>query len=104
MIALEPLFTFIRRWPIFPAAILLLLVVCGIFAPLIAPHDPVRASLRARNTPPVWAAKGNVNYVLGADQQGRDVLSRVVFGGPGLPGGGQSRPWGLAAWWARCSA
>ncbi len=80
MIALEPLFTFIRRWPIFPAAILLLLVVCGIFAPLIAPHDPVRASLRARNTPPVWAAKGNVNYVLGADQQGRDVLSRVVFG------------------------
>ncbi len=77
---LEPIVVFIRRWPVLPAIILALLVICGIFAPWIAPLSPVQASLRARNTPPVWSEKGNAKYLLGADQQGRDVLSRVIFG------------------------
>ena len=40
---------FFRQWPIIPGSILLLLLICGIFAPLIAPEDPVAATLRARN-------------------------------------------------------
>ncbi len=69
-----------RRWPVVPAIILTLLVVCGIFAPLIAPHDPVKANLRERNVPPVWAEGGSAKHLLGTDQQGRDLLSRVIYG------------------------
>ena len=69
-----------RRWPVIPGIVLALLVIAGIFAPFIAPHDPIAAQLRARNTPPVWYDAGSTKYLLGADQQGRDILSRVIFG------------------------
>ena len=69
-----------RRWPIIPGAILFVLIVCGVLAPLIAPADPVQATLRARNTPPAWSNQGSSRYLLGADHQGRDILSRVIFG------------------------
>ena len=57
------------------------LVVMAVAAPWIAPHDPVRQSLRGRLQPPslATAADGKV-HVLGTDHLGRDVLSRVVFG------------------------
>ncbi|MCH8310819.1 MAG: ABC transporter permease [Chloroflexi bacterium] len=44
----------IRRWPIIPLVILALLVFTGIFAPWIAPHDPIFAIPDNRNLPPVW--------------------------------------------------
>jgi peptide/nickel transport system permease protein len=57
------------------------LVVMAVAAPWIAPHDPVRQSLRGRLQPPSLApaADGKV-HVLGTDHLGRDVLSRTVFG------------------------
>jgi peptide/nickel transport system permease protein len=55
-------------------------VVLGIFAPVIAPHDPVSQTLTARLTAPVWASGGSAEYLLGTDQLGRDVLSRVIHG------------------------
>jgi peptide/nickel transport system permease protein len=57
------------------------LVVVAVAAPWIAPHDPVRQSLRGRLQPPSLApaADGKV-HVLGTDHLGRDVLSRIVFG------------------------
>ena len=73
-------YRFMRRWPMLPGGILVVLVVSGAFAPFIAPHDPIAADLRARNTPPAWYAEGSAKYLLGADHQGRDVLSRVIFG------------------------
>jgi peptide/nickel transport system permease protein len=63
-----------------PLALLAVLLACGVFAPLIAPYSPTEAELRARNTPPMWLEGGSARYVLGADHQGRDVLSRVIFG------------------------
>jgi peptide/nickel transport system permease protein len=68
-----------------PAAIagaLILLVVIGaaVAAPYVAPHDPMRQSLLRRFTPPVWVSGGNPAYVLGTDQVGRDILSRIVYG------------------------
>ena len=68
-----------------PAAIggcLILLVVVGaaIFAPYVAPHEPTRQSLIRRFTPPVWTAGGKATYVLGTDQVGRDILSRMIHG------------------------
>jgi peptide/nickel transport system permease protein len=68
-----------------PAAIagaLILLVVIGaaVAAPYVAPHDPMRQSLLRRFTPPVWVSGGNPAYVLGTDQVGRDILSRIIYG------------------------
>ncbi len=70
----------LRRWPLIPMFILALFVVTGIFAPLIAPHDPERGGLRERNLPPAWEEGGTSKFLLGTDHLGRDMLSRVIFG------------------------
>jgi peptide/nickel transport system permease protein len=62
-----------------PAWLLVLLVLCAIFAPWIAPMDPDRQNLLARLKPPAAEARGAV-YWLGSDELGRDVLSRVIHG------------------------
>ena len=46
----------LRRWPVGPIVILIVLVIVGLFAPLFAPFDPLRVDLPARNTPPFWVA------------------------------------------------
>ena len=55
----------------------------ALFAPWVAPHNPF--DLRTLNlldafTPPAWSEKGNPTYFLGTDDQGRDVLSAIIFG------------------------
>ncbi len=69
-----------RRWPLIPMFFLVLFVFTGIFAPLIAPHDPERGGLRDRNLPPAWEEGGSSEFLLGTDHLGRDMLSRVIFG------------------------
>lgn len=59
---------------------LLLLLICALFAPLIAPHDPTEQALRARLDPPAWIEGGSWAYALGTDNLGRDVLSRIIHG------------------------
>jgi len=68
----------LRRDPVLLAALAAILAVIGaaVLAPLLAPHDPTRADPRIRLAPP-----GTVGHVLGTDQLGRDVLSRVMWGG-----------------------
>jgi len=70
----------LRRWPVVPIIILTFLVVVGAFAPLLAPHNPIKTNLGDRNTPPVWASEGSSKYILGTDQVGRDILSRIIHG------------------------
>ena len=69
-----------RRLPVIPVSIILLVLVCGIFANWLAPHNPRVGILQERNTPPAWSAGGSSNHLLGTDQQGRDVLSRIIHG------------------------
>ncbi len=80
-----------RRYPIFPVAILLLvLVIPAIFANWVAPHDPVVGSLSNRLMPPFWMEAegegifatpgGTTEHLLGTDKQGRDILSRIIYG------------------------
>jgi peptide/nickel transport system permease protein len=70
-----------RRGPWLPVLVLLVvLVVPALLAGFIAPHDPVAGDLGQRLKPPAWADGGSWNYVLGTDKQGRDVLSRLIFG------------------------
>lgn len=73
-------FVFFRQWPILPGFILVVFVISGVFAPVIAPHDPLKANIRDRNSGPIWDEGGTSKYILGVDQQGRDVLSRVIHG------------------------
>ncbi len=70
----------LRKWPLIPMFFLALFVVTGVFAPLIAPHDPERGGLRDRNLPPAWEEGGTSEFLLGTDHLGRDMLSRVIFG------------------------
>ncbi|HSF30112.1 MAG TPA: ABC transporter permease [Candidatus Tectomicrobia bacterium] len=70
-----------KRYPVVPVAILtLFLVIPAIFAPLVAPHDPLKGSLSKRLKPPVWAEGGSIEYPLGTDKMGRDILSRMIYG------------------------
>ncbi len=61
-------------------AILLLLIAGALLAPLISPHDPLDQDITRKLLPPFWQAKGSLAFPLGTDQQGRDVLSRILFG------------------------
>ena len=73
-------YRFFRRWPIIPALVILALIVVAIFAPLISPYEPNLAILRSRFSPPMWVEGGTSEHILGTDQQGRDLLSRLVYG------------------------
>lgn len=58
---------------------LLLLVICALFAPWIAPHDPLAQDLFLGRMPPFWVDGAEPGYVLGTDSLGRDVLSRIIY-------------------------
>ena len=65
------------------AAIAAVCMVCAVFAPWIAPHDPfdlVTLELADARLPPAWDTEGRASYLLGTDDQGRDVLSALMFG------------------------
>ncbi|MCY4625129.1 MAG: ABC transporter permease [Chloroflexi bacterium] len=72
---------FLRSLPLLWVIILLVvLVIPGLFAPIIAPHDPLDGDLTRRLAPPVWDAEGSWEHILGTDRQGRDQLSRLIYG------------------------
>ncbi|MCH7737978.1 MAG: ABC transporter permease [Chloroflexi bacterium] len=125
LISLPGVWRAIRTWPIIPVFLLSLVVISGVAAPWIAPHDPDRGILQERNLPPFWSGDettfktvaetvglevqgkfialrlarqidpqaavgdsievvirpaGSTKYLLGTDQLGRDLLSRVIYG------------------------
>lgn len=55
-------------------------VLAAIFAEQITYHDPGIGNLRLRLDPPAWQAGGSWEYPLGTDAQGRDLLTRIIFG------------------------
>tara|TARA_B110000879_G_scaffold38103_1_gene53228 strand:- start:1261 stop:2199 length:939 start_codon:yes stop_codon:yes gene_type:complete len=61
-----------------------IIILACLFAPLIAPFDPfdpAQISLWDGKLPPSWAEGGQSQYVLGTDNQGRDMLSTILYGG-----------------------
>ena len=57
-----------------------LFVLTAILAPFLSPHNPIEASLYDQIKPPVWAKAGTWKNILGTDDLGRDILSRLVYG------------------------
>ena len=99
----------LRRWPMFPIFIIVMLIMCAAFAPLLSPNDPITQDLRARTDAPLWYPACGVTteinpvngqtrevkevpwlhscrqtgenfYPLGADALGRGVLTRIIYG------------------------
>ena len=95
----------LRRWPVFPIFIIATLVVSAIFAPFIAPNEPIKQDLRAKTDAPFWyelcgtkqnpinnsevpevpwldkcRQTGENFYPLGADPLGRGLLTRIIYG------------------------
>src|SRR5437867_3077690 len=60
-------------------SIVLVVVLVGVLAPLIAPHDPNDQDLIMVTVPPVWEEGGSSEYLLGTDNLGRDLLSRLLY-------------------------
>ena len=65
------------------ALITFLIFASALSAPIISPHNPfdlASLSLMDSLLPPAWSAEGDPNYLLGTDDQGRDVLSTILYG------------------------
>lgn len=62
-------------------AVLALALLSAVFAPWLAPHDPLQQSVIDRFLSPAWTAEGSSELLLGTDHLGRDVLSRTLFAG-----------------------
>ena len=73
-------YRFIRAWPLVPLAIITMFLVFAIFADVISGKDPIDGVLNDRNVPPMWYAEGSSAYLLGADQLGRDIFTRIMHG------------------------
>lgn len=59
-------------------AIVIVLALVAFLAPWIAPYDYSAIDLRARLAPPAWQPKGSAAHLLGTDELGRDMLSRLI--------------------------
>ena len=65
------------------AIVFFIILFCSIFAELVAPFNPFNPasiSLLDAFIPPFWIEGGNTNFLLGTDQQGRDMLSTMIYG------------------------
>src|SRR5882724_1259278 len=59
--------------------IICLVLLAAVFAPLIAPHDPLEQDLLSTLLPPSFAEGGDPLYLFGTDSLGRDILSRLIY-------------------------
>jgi peptide/nickel transport system permease protein len=66
---------------IIPMTVMAILVLIAIFAPLLAPYDPTEGNMLERRARPVFMEGGSTKHLLGTDHLGRDILSRLIYGG-----------------------
>jgi ABC-type dipeptide/oligopeptide/nickel transport system permease subunit len=57
-----------------------LFILTAVFAPLLSPHNPNETALYEQLKPPLWHEKGTTKNILGTDDLGRDLLSRLIYG------------------------
>lgn len=72
----------IRELPaIIAATIIIAVCLMAVFAEQLAPYDPMKQDIRAGLQPPFFIEGGSIDHLLGTDRLGRDLLSRILFGG-----------------------
>ncbi len=69
-----------HRIAMFGGIVIVVYLLAAVFAEQITVYDPTRGDLRQRLEPPVWYADGTWAHPLGTDGQGRDMLTRVIYG------------------------
>jgi peptide/nickel transport system permease protein len=70
----------IRAKIILGSVIVAVVLVMAIFAPVLAPYDPYHQNMLFRLKPPFWFDGGSMRFLLGTDNYGRDILSRLIYG------------------------
>jgi peptide/nickel transport system permease protein len=70
----------VKKLPVVPILCIAPLIVCGVFGPLLYAHDPHVVNLSRSLQPPAWINGGNWSYIIGTDELGRDLFSRIVEG------------------------
>ncbi|PLZ00692.1 dipeptide ABC transporter permease DppC [Burkholderia sp. WAC0059] len=60
--------------------VVVLIAALAVFAPLVAPHSPIEQYRDYVKIPPAWLDGGNRQFLLGTDEAGRDILSRLIYG------------------------
>ncbi len=70
----------LRGIPVVPVGILILFLFCGFLGNAFTPHDPLKTNLGAVKKPPFFQKDGDTRYLLGTDNIGRDILSRIIMG------------------------
>ncbi|NBI13727.1 ABC transporter permease subunit [[Haemophilus] felis] len=69
-----------NRGAVIGLAFIAVVFICSLFADFIAPFDPIEQNRSALLLPPMWFEGGNSAYILGTDDIGRDILSRIIHG------------------------
>ena len=69
-----------NRGAVAAGVIVLVFIVLAVAAPMVAPHSPIEQYREFVKIPPAWLAGGNWHFVLGTDEAGRDILSRLIYG------------------------
>ncbi|HWX11323.1 MAG TPA: ABC transporter permease subunit [Trinickia sp.] len=69
-----------NRGAVIAGVVVLVLIFLAIAAPLVAPHSPIEQYRDYVKIPPAWLDGGNWRFVLGTDEAGRDILSRLIYG------------------------
>lgn len=69
-----------NRGAVIGLAFILIVLFAAIFAGWVAPFDPIEQNRSALLLPPMWFDGGNSSYILGTDDIGRDILSRIIYG------------------------
>ena len=81
-----PLLSFWRsfrenRGAVMGLTIVVFIALVAILASVLAPYDPLEQFRDSTKLPPIWAAGGDWRFPLGTDPLGRDMLSRIMYGG-----------------------
>ena len=70
----------LRRLPLIPTTIIVLFIVISLFGEWLTPASAYDQNLRLRFLPPSWLEGGDARFLLGTDNLGRDILSRIIVG------------------------
>jgi len=69
-----------HRLALLAGIVVIVYILAAVLAPSLTPYSPVEGNLRQRLTPPAWMEGGTWMYPLGTDEQGRDILTRIIYG------------------------